>query len=224
MLKLSLKMIGLCALIPAVQAVTINVGSVGFTADANQWPGAESPEAAIDGQGQKYLNFGKFDTGVVVTPGAGATTATRITLWAANDSEPRDPASYVLLGTNSAIPGGGSFDSSLFTLISGGPISLPASRNAGGAAALDPANSFSTTFSNTDAYESYLVLFPTVKDAPNANSMQVAEIQLFDGTDTAIFAPGDSILGVQSASTIPEPSTALLSLLGLGAILKRRRV
>jgi hypothetical protein len=215
--------LGICALIPSVHAVTINVGTVGLTTDTNQWPEGEPPGAAIDGEGQKYLNFGKVNTGVVVTPGAGSTIATRITLWAANDSEPRDPASYVLLGTNSPVPGDGSFDSSLFTLISGGPISLPASRNAGGPAALDPANSFSATFSNADAYDSYLVLFPTIKDALKANSMQVAEIQLFDGADAEIFSPGDTILGVQSASTIPEPSAALLSLLGLGAILKRRR-
>ena len=219
------KMIGLGGILSlsvSAHAVTINVGVEGFSAGINNWPTNEPPSAIIDGAGQKYLNFGEFNTGVVVTPGSSGTVATKMTLWSANDAEPRDPASYLLFGTNSVI-GGTSFDSSLFTLISNGPLSLPASRNGGGAAALDPANSFTVNFANSDAYDTYMVLFPTVKDDSSANSMQVAEIQLFDAADNGLFTPGDSILGVQSAAAIPEASTALLTLLGLGAILGRRR-
>lgn len=216
-------MVCLAALISHAEGVSITVGTPGLSAGANQWPGAEPPAAAIDGQGQKYLNFGKENTGIVVTPGAGSTVATSITLWAANDSEPRDPAGYALLGSNSAIPAGGSFDSSLFTMISTGAVSLPSSRNGGGSAPLDSANSFSVSFANSEAYRSYLVLFPSVKDSANANSMQVAEVQLYDAGDAGIFSPGDAILGVQSASAIPEPSAFLLSLLGLGVLAARRR-
>ena len=212
--------IGALALISSAQGVTINVGVEGFN-NANNWPGGEPPSAVIDGAGQKYLNFGVSNTGVVVTPSAGS-TATSMTLWAANDAVERDPASYLLFGTNSAVAGP-SFSSSAFTLISGGALSLPDSRNDGGGAALDSANSTTVAFANTEAYTTYMVLFPTVKDGGAANSMQVAEIQLFDAGNNGIFAPGNTILGVQSASTIPEPSTGLLSLLAATALLGRRR-
>jgi hypothetical protein len=44
---------------------------VGFVQPGNNWPVGEPPSAAIDGAGQKYLNFGKENTGFVVTPAAG---------------------------------------------------------------------------------------------------------------------------------------------------------
>ena len=53
----------------------------------NQWPGAEGPQFAIDGVGQKYLNFGEFNTGVAVTPASSA-VPTSIQVWTANDEEP----------------------------------------------------------------------------------------------------------------------------------------
>lgn len=210
------------ALISSAQAVTINVGVVGFAAGVNNWPTNEPPSAIIDGAGQKYLNFGEFDTGVVVTQASGSAAATSMKLWAANDAVPRDPASYRIFGTNAPISGT-SFDSSLFTIIAGGSLSLPDSRNPGGANVLDDANATTVSFANADSYTTYMILFPTVKDAPNANSMQVAEIQLLDAGSAAIFAPGDTILGVQSTSTIPEPSTGLLTLFASAALLRRRR-
>jgi hypothetical protein len=36
------------------------------------------------------------------------------------------------------------------------------------------------SFANTTSYASYRIVFPTVKDAAAANSMQIAGIQLFD--------------------------------------------
>jgi len=50
----------------------------------NAWPNAESPDHAIDGVGQKYLNFAKLNTGIVVTPSLGTahgTIATGLQLW-----------------------------------------------------------------------------------------------------------------------------------------------
>ena len=215
--------LGACSLIATSQAVTINVGVEGCCdAEVNQWPGGEPPSAAIDGVGQKYLNFGKFNTGVVVTPANTGTTAISMQLWAANDAIGRDPASYLLYGTNSAIAGP-SFDSSLFTLISSGALALPDGRNDGGVNPLLSVNSQTINFANSGAYDTYMVLFPTVKnpvvDGEN-NSMQIAEIQLFDAAGP-IFAPSDTILGVQSS--IPEPTTGLLALLGASALLRRRR-
>lgn len=211
--------LGAFALISASQATTINVGSVGF--GANQWPGGEPPEAAIDGAGQKYLNFGKENTGVVVTPSAGA-AATSITLWAANDSPERDPGSFSLFGTNADVTG--DLDSSIFTFVAGGLLSLPDTRNGGGGAELLESNSTSVSFSNTDSFTSYMVIFPDLKNGGAANSMQVAEIQIFDAANAGIFTPGDTILGVNAeAPLVPEPSTGLFALVGLAGLLRRRR-
>jgi len=219
------------ALIGGVSATTITVGQAGFAGDTNNWPGGEAPAFAIDGFGQKYLNFGKFNTGVVVTPASGAQAATGITLWAANDSPGRDPASYQIFGTNAAITAsnpGDTFDHSLFTLISAGAVDLLGAagtndnRNPGGGAEPLGSETWSASFANSDSYTSYMVLFPTIKD-PGQNSMQVSEIQLFDAGDNGIFANGDGILGVQASDTIPEPGTSLLSLLGAGLLVFRRR-
>ncbi len=185
-----------------------NVGTVGFTGGANNWPGGEPPEAAIDGVGQKYLNFGELNTGFLVTPSVGAaaggTRATSIKLWTANDAPDRDPASYSLFGTNSVIIGGGPFALSSFSLISSGSLALPTTRNTGGAAPLDDANSQTVSFANAQAFRSYLVIFPTVKNEAGANSMQIAEVQL-DGT------------------VVPEPGTfGLLGLMTAGVFAFRR--
>ncbi len=221
-MKLRILPLGAIALISSAQAVTINVGVEGCCdSDVNQWPGGETPSAVIDGAGQKYLNFGKVNTGFVVTPSAGS-VATSMTLWAANDAIERDPSSYQLFGTNSAISGP-SFQSTEFTLISSGALALPDTRNNGGVDPLLAANSTSVSFSNSNSYSTYMILFPTVKDEALENSMQIAEVQLFDAGATGIFAPGDTILGVQAVSTVPEPSTGVLSLLAATALLRRRR-
>jgi hypothetical protein len=144
----------------------------------NRWPSAEGPEKAIDGQMQssKYLNFGKTDTGFVVTPGIGKSVVTAMHLYVANDNEARDPASYELYGTN-VTPSGGPMPLSGFTLISSGSLSLPSARNN------DAGETYgqSVLISNTTAYTSYLLVFPTVKSASSANSMQIGDVQL-EGT------------------------------------------
>jgi hypothetical protein len=177
------------------------LGAVGTVANTNNWPMAESPEHIIDGVGQKYLNFGREDTGVIITPSSGSSVANRIKFWTANDAEPRDPASFELWGTNTEITGTGPFDLSLFDLITSGDLALPASRNLGGMNELLDNNSQLVSFDNSDAYSSYLVVFPTVKDAAGANSMQIAEIQL----------------------NIPEPTTIGLVVLCAALALARRR-
>jgi len=179
-------------------------GVAGTAAGINNWPTNESPDHTIDGVGQKYLNFAEVNTGVLITPsfnGGAGSIVTGLTLWTANDAVERDPASYELYGTNAAI-GAGPYPLAGFTLISSGALALPASRNAGGAAALDINNSQTVTFGNSSSYSSYLVLFPAVKNE-SANSMQIAEIQL-DGV-------------------VPEPATAGLAALSLGALALRRR-
>ena len=204
------------------------VGDAGFVIPGNNWPGGENPTFVIDGFGQKYLNFGQENTGFIVTPSLGSTVATSLQLWAANDAVERDPASYQVWGTNATAPAGfgspgDTLPISAFTPISVGDLALPDTRNAGGDAALEDANSQTITFENTDAYSSYLVVFPTVKDIGAANSMQIAEVQLFDAAGGGIFAPGDAIVGGQ---VVPEPSSGLLgamSLLSIMLFVRKRR-
>src|SRR5262245_48712160 len=75
-----------------------SIGLAGNAAGQNNWPAAESPDHAIDGVAQKYLNFGITNTGFLVNPafnaGAGS-VVTSMQLWTANDAEPRDPTSYI---------------------------------------------------------------------------------------------------------------------------------
>ena len=205
------------ALASVAHSATITVGNEGFAGGQNNWPGGEAPAKAIDGLGGKYLNFGKENTGIVVTPTAGG-APTSLTYWAANDSPERDPASFWLGGTN------GDSITGDYTFIAGGLLSLPDTRNGGGGDELLESNSSSASFVNDASFTNYLVIFPTLKNGPGANSMQVADVQLFDAAGAGIFAPGDTVLGVQvDGALVPEPSTGLLAFFGLAGLLRRRR-
>ena len=184
------------------------VGVVGTAGGVNNWPAAEPPQDMINGiiggGGEKYLNFARLNTGVIITPAASASASLLIntmTLWTANDAVERDPADYQLYGTNSPISGGGPFALSLFTLINEDALALPADRDIVG-----DGTGFSQTVNigATEAYTSYLLLFPNVK-GPDGNSMQISEVQ-FD-----------------ASPAIPEPGTAALSGLALLGLMRRRR-
>ena len=188
------------------------VGAVGTDGGAtvytdNVWPMAESPDHAIDGVSQKYLNFAELNSGLIVTPnfnsGLGS-VVTSIQLWTANDAEGRDPATYELYGTNAVVAGGGPFALSTFTLVSSGSLALPVGRNLTGVNPLNDANSQTVTFTNTQSYKTYMILFPTVKSEPTVNSMQVGEVQIF-------------------GNVIPEPSSCALLALGSLVAIRRRR-
>src|SRR5690606_7172091 len=75
-----------------------------FVVPASSTPasGNEDVGNAIDGIGtNKYLNFGRENSGFIVTPGS--STIQNLRLNTANDAEARDPATYILQGTNVAI-------------------------------------------------------------------------------------------------------------------------
>ncbi len=141
-------------------------------ADAGAPPGAEGVENAINNVTQKYLNFLDLGSGLIVTPGVGATTVGGLNLYTANDAVERDPASYKLEGSVAGADGP-------WSLISEGPLALPDERNDGGDIPITAdLNRQVLAFDNEWAYLSYRLTFPTLKDAANANSMQIAEIEL----------------------------------------------
>jgi hypothetical protein len=183
----------------------------------NVWPssGNESPPNVIDGNSAtKYLNFGELNTGFLITY-TSPVTANGINLTTANDTEARDPATFSLYGSTTVVANttpGTIFNLSSFTLIvDSQALSLPVAR-------LTAAPNVG--FTNTNAYQTYLVVFPTVKNAAGANSMQIAEAVLTNG-GTNIPAAGATVAGGQ---LIPEPSAVcLLTLAGVGMISSRRR-
>src|SRR6185295_11765628 len=82
-----------------------------IVATSNNSPGSEGVANAIDNGPTKYLNFDRVNTGFTVTPRAGLTIVSGLTLTSANDAPDRDPASYTLEG---------SYDGSTFVAISSG--------------------------------------------------------------------------------------------------------
>jgi hypothetical protein len=178
----------------------------------SRYPGAENPPKAIDGiippmgtnQGNKYLNFGIRETGLLVTPVAGATTVTGIQLATANDGIGfREPSSYALFGTNDAIDhgpvasGGSDNGDSLqynWTLISQGPLTPPATTNT-----LYPV----VNFANATPWTSYRVLFPTTQGATGC-CMQVAEVRLLDAGATNVLSPTDGVSAFQLPQALSQ--------------------
>ncbi len=170
---------------------------------ASNYPGGEAPGSALDqNAGSKYLNFGKEGTGLIMTPSFGSSTVQSMRMTTANDSPERDPGSWELYGTNDAIASGDNSDglAENWTLIATGDGNLPDDRQVEGPV---------YGFANGNSYSSYKVLFPTLKNGPAANSMQVADISLFTGSAGSgdqILASGDPALAVgrlQSESSYP---------------------
>ena len=150
---------------------------------ASASPDQETAAQAGDGASStKYLNFGKLNTGFIVQPFIGATTIQSMLLTTANDAEERDPTSWAIFGTNDAICSvdHGTGDCENWTLIAEGDVDLPAARET---------QHTPISFANSTPYTAYRVLFPDVKNADAANSMQIAEVGLYESTD----ATGSSV-------------------------------
>ena len=131
------------------------------TGTSINYPSGEAPQNVIDNDiYSKYLNYDKENSGFTVTPSIMPSIITGIVLTTANDAPERDPASVTIRGTIDGI--------SFYDIVTDMTTSLPSER-------------FKRTFfaiNNTDVYETYQIIFPTLKNSGSANSMQIAEIQL----------------------------------------------
>ena len=154
----------------------------------------EPPSLAIDGTLAKYLNFGEVNSGFIVTPSKGSTIVKTFQITTANDAVERDPSTWSLYGTNSAIAStnNSTGNAEAWTLIASGSVTLPGLRNTIGP---------TVAVNNNTAYTSYRMIFTGVKNMTTANSMQIAEIQFY----------GDQ-LGVSPSVRLQSGDTAALML------------
>ena len=135
------------------------------------WPGAETPNLSVDNNVEtKFLHFkGELEpTGIQIAPAVGATVVTGLTLTTANDAVERDPISFELYGSNESIDGP-------YELIAAGDVVDFAAEEAWPRFTM---NETPIEFDNAVAYSYYQILFPAVRDAGSANSMQIAEVEL----------------------------------------------
>ena len=160
-------------------------------------PSGEKVAKGFDGSiTTKYLNFGENNSGVEFSFSS-AFKLTNFEIYTANDADARDPASYELYGSSD---GGTSF-SSLAT----GTLSLPTTRFAAGGL---------VNLSLSSSYSTYRLIFPTVRNAGSANSMQLAELILYGvansapvlsgASSTLAFTEGDGDTVIDASLTISD--------------------
>ena len=141
--------------------VDVSVPGDEVVASSDNSPGAEQAPNAIDDNDQtKYLNFDGANnepSGLTITTSGGVVTGLGLT--SANDAPDRDPATFVLSGSND----GGE----TFTEIASGDVPAFGARF----------ERQEVSFANEDAYTTYELIFPTTT-GPSTCCMQIAEIEL----------------------------------------------
>jgi hypothetical protein len=196
----SLCMVAFAAAATAAPFLSTNDFIIGIDTDnpvlPSSSPAGEPADYAIDKNvGTKYLNFAKLNTGFIVQPLV-STTVHSLQLATANDAVERDPLTWELYGTNTigtwAPHGDGAGN---WTLIASNNANLPDTRQTYGSV---------QSFTNTTSYAAYRVLFPTVKNAATANSMQISEVGLFESNDGSGFSVFDFETAIPFAYAVPD--------------------
>jgi hypothetical protein len=177
-------------------------------------PANEGVAMTIDNTTTKYLNFGTNGgtpfagpVGLEVTPAAGPVKVTALRFYTANDAVERDPADYVLEGSNNGLT---------FSLVSSNSLSLPEGRNAAGNP-LTPTNQFiqEVRFENPTAYRTYRLTFTRVKNPTTANSVQIGEIEFLGPLLPALrIVPGSFANEYDIHSSMPGTLQSTTSLNG----------
>jgi hypothetical protein len=211
---------------PAADAIDVTMPGDAVIGQPNDgdWPAAEVPVSVIDDKAStKFLHF-KGETepsGVIVTPAIGHTVVTGLTLTSANDSDARDPGTFELYGSNVGVDGP-------WALIAKGPVT---DFTRGVAWPRLKKTVTPIGFANSVPYLNYKLMFPTVRNAGGANSMQVAEVELlgtlapatgpvvfwvsFHGADNA---PSGGAAGVGFTEAVDKGYTDLLKANGYNVV------
>jgi hypothetical protein len=184
-------------------------GSIGNNNPGTNWLAGESPDHAMDGNvNTKFAIFRSTGAGLLASPQAGSARMNTLTLWTANDSPERDPASYEVYGFPTRITQtSGTLAVSGGTLLGSGTLTLPSTRNSG---------PVQVTFNNSAAYASYLVVFPTVKNSPSTNMTQFSELQFsYNGLpDFALSATTITVAEDSATYSRSEFATSLIPGIG----------
>ena len=140
------------------------------------WPGSESPLKALDNDIETNYRHKKGEdqpTGFVVNPSK-KKVVNRLTFTTADDAPERDPVAFEFYGSD------GDTYTGPWTLIASGTIDdfnqeTPWPRMA--------KNETPVVFDNDVAYKNYKLLITEVRDADEADSMQLAEVELIEALD-----------------------------------------
>jgi hypothetical protein len=137
-----------------------NMLPIAIEATSSNSPSNETANYAIDGDPEtKYLNFDKLNAGFEVTFD-GPTSLAGLVLVSANDEPNRDPETFTISGYNT--------EDDSWEYINGGNIEFSDNRHE----EIEIYFGFSTV-----EYKKFSLIFPTVKNAGSANSMQIAEVR-----------------------------------------------
>jgi hypothetical protein len=144
------------------------------SAYGSSYPSGQGPAQGIDGNpATKYRNNGGPFSGLILQNAA--STAQSFVIHTAPDTPAADPVSYELYGNTgtltSADNSGGRAETTAWTLLSAGPLTLPAARSAAGPV---------VSFTNTTAYPLYKIIFPAVN---GAGYLQVGDFLLYSSSD-----------------------------------------
>ncbi len=166
----------------------IPIQDVEATPQSDSSPG-EGPENAVDGSvATKYINHGKVNSGLIVTPESGPSTVTSFQLWTANDEPERDPTGWALYGTNEAIQSvnHGTGQAEAWTFIDSGSVNLPITRFAAGPVV--------NVDNQAGEFTSYRIVFTSLRDEGPADSVQFSEIQFYGEGEAGGEAPSLEIV------------------------------
>ena len=168
-------------------------------------PDAEGVANLLDGStATKYLNFGKENSGFIVTPSAGASVVRAFTITTANDFQARDPVDWELFGTNSEISTvfHGTGKSENWAPVATGTLALPEVRETAGD---------QVVFANDVSYTSYKWVCRSLNNSGGADSMQISQFQ-FDCDPTLNQLP----LEIQKLTFLPNETQIQLDWTGSG--------
>jgi hypothetical protein len=152
--------------------------AIDFASPQSSYPANEGPANAIDRDvDTKYLNFGRENSGFIVTPASGPRAVRSFRITTANDSPSRDPRVWQLFGTNDVITSvdNGTGSAENWTFIDEGLTNLLEDRFTQS----DP-----VTVNNNSAFRSYRMVFTNIRDntAEDADSVQFAEVQFYQSS------------------------------------------